>query len=450
MNTHLETAPVRPVRYGLRAARPKLHLPGLPAGQVVRADAAPSPADIAAAIEKVNKAFAEFKGANDDRLKALEKGQGDVVRNDKLERINAAVSEAMKEIDAINARLTAQRVGGGGGNVDPDVQAHMAAFNKWFRKGVEGELRGLEVKARLSTQSDPDGGFLVPEEMETAITRVLSTMSALRGLATVRTVGAPVYKKLHNMGGATGGWVGEEGARSESDTPTLRELAFHSMELYAMPGTTQTMLDDAAFDVEGWLGDEVNIVFAEKEGAAFVSGNGVNQPRGLLGYDTVANASYAWGKLGFIATGDANGFKALDAANGVNPVDALLDLVYGLKRQYRQGAAWLMNDLTTAKIRKFKDADGNYVWQPPLQAGEPAQLLGYLHETDDNMPDIAANKFPIAFGDFRRGYLIVDRAGIRVLRDPFTSKPNVLFYTTKRVGGGVQDFAAIKLLKVAT
>lgn len=183
--------------------------------------------------------------------------------------------------------------------------------------------------------------------------------------------------------------------------------------------------------------------FAEAEGAAFVSGTGILQPRGLLSYDTVANASYAWGSVGYVASGAAADFTTS------NPADKLIDMVHALRAGYRQGASWLMNDLTAAKIRKFKAGDGNFLWQPSLQVGQPSTLLGYAAYTDDNMPDVGANAFSVAFADFRRAYLIVDRVGIRVLRDPFTNKPNVHFYTTKRVGGGIQNFEAIKLLKIA-
>jgi HK97 family phage major capsid protein len=203
------------------------------------------------------------------------------------------------------------------------------------------------------------------------------------------------------------------------------------------------MLDDASMNVESWLADEVAVEFSEQEGDALINGNGVAKPRGILSYDMVANASYAWGKTGFIKTGAAADFAT------TAPADNLIDLIHSLKRGYRQNGSFVLNDLTVAKIRKFKDVDGQYLWQPSLQLGQPSTLLGYPAETDDNMPDVGAGTFPVAFGDFKRAYLVIDRIGIRVLRDPFTSKPNVLFYTTKRVGGGIQNFEAIKFLKCA-
>src|SRR5690606_14408734 len=200
-------------------------------------------------------------------------------------------------------------------------------------------------------------------------------------------------------------------------------------------------------DVAAWLADEVSVEFAEQEGAAFAAGNGVKRPRGIFAYNKVANADYAWGKMGFIASGKADGFLAPTAS--VSPADALIDLYYALKAGYRNGAAWLMSDVTMGTVRKFKDAQGAFIWNPPTAAGEVATILGKPVHTDDNIDAVGAGKFPIAFGNFQRGYLVVDRFGVRVLRDPFTSKGYVLFYTTKRVGGGVVNFEAIKLLKIA-
>jgi HK97 family phage major capsid protein len=226
-------------------------------------------------------------------------------------------------------------------------------------------------------------------------------------------------------------------------TPELAELEYVPGEIYAEPHTTQEILDDGELDVEGWLRDEVAIEFAEEEGAAFINGNGVKKPRGILQYDTVINTNYAWGKIGFTKTGAAAAFAASD------PLDAVVDLIHSLKAAYRQNATFMMNDLVLGAVRKFKDGDGNYMWQPSIQAGQPSLLFGYPVETDDNMPDLSANVFPVAFGDFRRAYLIVDRVGVRTIRDDVTTKGRVKFYTTKRVGGGIQNFEAIKLLKCA-
>jgi HK97 family phage major capsid protein len=406
----------------------------------VRADAA----DANTILANLQQAFAAFKAEHGEQIKEVKKGFDDVVKAEKVDRINASVTELQAALDQTNAQLAALKLNGSGGNDnDPARAEHAQAFNQFFRKGAEANLRDLEVKAKLTTQSDPDGGYVVPTQMESAIDRVLGTMSTMRSLATVRPIGAATYKKLVNVGGATSGWVGENSGRPETATPRLIGLEFGMKELYAQPGATQTMLDDAGMNIEQWLADEVSIEFAEQEGAAHISGNGIDEPRGLLSYDTVANASYAWGKLGFVVSGHASAFAAS------NPSDAFLDLIYALKRGYRQNASWLMNDATVGKIRKFKDGQGNYLWQPSALAGEPASFMGYPVADDDNMPDVAANAFPIAFGDFKRGYLILDRIGVRVLRDPFTSKPNILFYTTKRTGGGVQNFEAMKLMKIS-
>ncbi len=414
----------------------------IPRGIVdVRAEAEVNPAKVLADLQS---AWATFKAEHTDQLAEIKRGYADVVKAEKVDRINSAVTDMQKALDAQAQKIAALTVGAGaGGNqVDPDVAAHGQAFNQFFRKGADAGLRELEVKAKLSVGSDPDGGYVVTPTMDTAITRVLGKVSAMRQLARVITISSSSYKKLKNVGGASSGWVGEKETRSETNTPQLRELEFPVMELYAEPHATQSLLDDAAVNIEQWLADEVSIEFAEQEGDAHINGDGVKKPRGVLAYDTVANSAWAWGKLGFVVTG-----AAADFAASPNQANAIIDLIYSLKKGYRQNARFLSNDMLVAKIRKFKDADGQYLWQPSLQVGEPASLMGYAHETDDNMPDVGANAFPLAFGDFARGYVIVDRTGARVLRDPFTAKPYVKFYTTKRVGGGVDDFQAIKLLK---
>jgi len=252
-----------------------------------------------------------------------------------------------------------------------------------------------------------------------------------------------VFKKPFAIAGAATGWVAETAARPQTASPTLAELQFPAMELYAMPAATQSLLDDSAVNVDQWLAEEVQQAFAEQETDAFISGDGVNKPKGFLDYPKVVDANWSWGKLGFVATGVDGAFAAS------NPSDQLIELVYALKAGYCQNASWLLNRKTQSVIRKFKDADGNYIWQPAQGAAGRATLFGFPLIEAEQMPDIANNAFAIAFGDFRRGYLIVDRLGVRILRDPYSAKPYVLFYTTKRVGGGVQNFEAIKLLKFA-
>jgi HK97 family phage major capsid protein len=396
-------------------------------------------------LAELQRTFQAFKDERDKELKDINAKLADVVQTEKVDRINAEITELTKALDDVNQVMAALQTGaGGGGAPDPAMREHAQAFDRFFRKGAEAGLRDLEVKAKLTTQSDPDGGFLVPEEVSDTIDRVLGTVSVMRQIATVMPVGSSTYKKLVNMGGANSGWVGEEEARPETNTPTLREMAFELMELYAMPATTQQMLDDGIVDIGAWLAEEVNIAFADQEGAAFISGDGTKKPRGVLAYDTVENSSYEWGKLGFVVTGGAAGFAASD------PADVFVDAYYALKSGYRGNASWLMNDVVMGAVRKMKDGQGNYLWAPPASAGEVPTILQKPVYTDDNMPALGANALPIAFGDFRRGYLILDRQGVRVMRDPFTKKPYVLFYTTKRVGGGVGNFEAIKLLKCST
>ncbi len=279
--------------------------------------------------------------------------------------------------------------------------------------------------------------------MESEILRRLATVSPIRAIATVRTISSGTYKKAFSTTGPASGWVAETAARPQTGTPTLAELSFPAMELYAMPAATQTLLDDAIVDIDQWIAEEAESAFAEQEGAAFVAGDGIDKPKGFLAYPFVANASWSWGNIGVLNSGAAGAFPAS------NPSDILVDLVYALKAGYRQNGSFVMNRKTQGAIRKFKDATGQYLWQPPASAGAPATLLGFPLVEAEDMPDIAANAVAIAFGDFRRGYLVVDRAGVRILRDPYSAKPHVLFYTTKRVGGGVQDFAAIKGLRFA-
>lgn len=410
---------------------------------------APNPAQVLADLQK---AFAEFKTANDERLAALAKGKSDVVTNEKVDRINGEVSRLQNVVDDLNRVVAAQRVAGGGTQDDgltPELRAarknHRDAFAQYFRKGErQHDLNDLSVKAALQVGVNPDGGYTAPVEMDTAIDRVLANVSVMRQLATVRAITAQAYKKPVNIGGTTSGWVGETQSRVETATPRISLLDFPAMEIYAEPWTTQQALDDIALNIEEWLAQEVAIEFAEEEGAAFITGAGTNSPRGLQSYDFVANNNYAWGRVGYIASGAPGDWAA------TNPADALLDVYGALRQGYRANARWLMNRNVETRVRKLKDGNGDYLWRPGLEAGSPAQLLGYPVAIDDNMPDIAANAHAIMFGDFARAYLIVDRMGIRVIRDNVTAKPYVKFYTTKRVGGGVQNFEAFKSLRFAT
>ncbi|MEZ5853955.1 MAG: phage major capsid protein [Hyphomicrobiaceae bacterium] len=388
------------------------------------------------------RAIESYKEANERRLAEIEtRGTADVLSNEQLARIDRAISDHKRRLDDIALKSARPQIGGAAAKSHVDL-AHKAAFESYIRKGDAQGFLSLEAKA-LSSSTGSDGGYLVPEETERTVNMALKDISPIRAIAGVRQVSGNVFKKPYSVSGPGTGWVGETAARPETSSPTLAELAFPTMELYAMPAATSALLDDAAVNIDEWVAEEVRVAFAEQEGAAFVNGDGVNKPKGFLAYTQVANGSWTWGNVGVLNTGAAGAFPA------ANPTDVLIDLAYSVKSAYRANAHFVMNRATEAAIRKFKDAEGNYIWQPAAAPGEMPTLLGHGVAEAEDMPDIAADATAIAFGDFRRGYLVVDRVGIRILRDPYSSKPYVLFYTTKRVGGGIQDFAAIKLLKFA-
>ncbi len=382
--------------------------------------------------------FAAFKQANDQRLAEIEaKQSADSLLVEKVERLNDALDKQSRHIQNLMAK--AQSPETISDNMDTEAKS---AWSNYIRSGDSTALMSLEGKA-LSAGVDADGGYVAPEETESRIDRALAEASAFRRISTIRRIGAIGYKKPVSAGGANAGWAGETDARPETTAPQLELLSFPAGELYAMPAATQTLLDDGVADVDQWLADEVRDVFATQETNAFTIGDGINKPKGILSYTNVAEDSHSWGSVGYIATGTDGGFDSSA------PIDALIDLIYAPKPRYRTSASFVMNRRTLGVLRKFKDADGNYIWQPSTNAGQPSNLLGYPVVEVEDMPDIAADSFSIAFGDFKRGFLIADRQGVRVLRDPYSAKPYVLFYTTKRVGGGIQDFNAIKLLKFA-
>lgn len=388
--------------------------------------------------EDIQRIYEEFKATNDAHLASLDR-RADSLLEDKLARLDAEMSKKLDQLQLKSARPA----------LAPESKVarfaqreHKAAFDRYMRSGEASGLRELEVKA-LVVGSNPDGGYTVPEEIERQIGARLATISPIRSIAGVRTISGNVYKKPFMISGPAVGWVGETDPRTETATPVLDSLSFPAMELYAMPAATATLLEDSAVNIDEWLAREVEQAFAVQEGQAFVIGDGNNKPKGFLSYTTVANSAWEWGKLGYVATGSAGAFPASD------PSDVLIDLIYALKAGYRQNAVFVMNRKTQSVVRKFKDSGGSYLWQPPAAAGGRATLMTFPLIEAEDMPDIAANSYAVAFGDFSRGYLVVDRQGVTVLRDPYTAKPYVLFYTTKRVGGGVQDFDAIKLLKFA-
>lgn len=386
--------------------------------------------------------FEEFKVSNDERLASMGR-RADVLLDEKVDRINGALDAQMKRIDALALKSARPVLENSRSRLtDTSAREHKSAFDAYVRQGDSGALRMLETKA-MSAGSNADGGYLVPPELEHKIGQRLAAISPIRAISSVREISGSVYKKPFMTAGPATGWVGETDARTQTTSPTLDALSFPAMELYAMPAATATLLDDAAVNIDEWIASEVELTFAVQEGAAFVNGDGSNKPKGFLNYTAVANGSWTWGNLGYVASGSAGAFPCS------NPSDVLVDTIYALKAGYRQNGTFVMNRKTQAAIRKFKDTGGAYLWQPPAQAGGRASLMTFPLIEAEDMPDIGANSLSIAFGDFRRGYLIVDRLGGRVLRDPYSAKPYVLFYTTKRVGGGVQDFDAIKLVKFA-
>ena len=401
------------------------------------------PAEAVVTHAEMMRAFEEFKQANDQRI--AEKRSVDVVLEEKIARLDSTIGSQAQRLEAIELKQ-ARPVLGSEKPETPEANKpaleHKAAFEAYVRSGDSANLRALEQKA-LSGGSNPDGGFVVPPEIETQIGQRLFAISPIRSLASLRTISSNVYKKPMMAAGAGSGWVGETETRTQTATPTLDELSFPAMELYAMPAATSMLLEDSAVNIDEWLAQEVERVFAEQEGAAFVTGDGNNKPKGFLSYTTVANASWTWGNIGYVATGVAGAFLSS------TPSDVLIDLILAVKAGYRQNAVFLMNRKTQSVIRKFKDSTGNYLWQPPATPPGRASLMNFPLFDVEDMPDISASSLAVAFGDFSRGYLVVDRAGVTVLRDPYTAKPYVLFYTTKRVGGGVQDFDAIKLMKFA-
>ena len=320
-----------------------------------------------------------------------------------------------------------------------DGAPHQKAFNAYIRSGDDDGLRGLELNAKsLSTAVNSDGGYLVDPQTSDAVKSVLYSSASIRSIASVVNVEATSYDVLVDHSDVGHGWATESGTIAESDTPQIDRITIPLHELSALPKASQRLLDDSAFDIEGWLAGRIADKFSRAEAAAFINGNGIDKPKGFLTHNKVDNDVWAWGALGYVPTG-VDG----DIGGG----DAIVDLVYALGAQYRANATFVMNSKTAGAVRKMKDGDGRFLWSDGLAAGEPARLMGYPVLIAEDMPDIAANAHAIAFGDFRAGYTVAERPDLRVLRDPFSAKPHVLFYATKRVGGDVTDFHAIKLLK---
>lgn len=397
-------------------------------------------------LADLQKSWADFQASLDEKIAA----KADPLIDAKVDKINASVGELQAAIDKINLESAARALNaqkrGQRADPTPEQRAHTGAYLAWMR-GADGDasaLRAAQIKATMTVGSDPDGGYLVPFEVDPTIDRVANVQGGLAAICNVKNnVKGASWKKLVSQGGATAGWVGETEARPATGTPTLSEIEITLEQLYVNAPASQQVLDDG--DVEGWLDEEVMVTFDEYENAAIVAGNGVKKPRGLMDYPIVANASYAWGSLGYIFSGAASDFAA------TTPDNALQDMVSALKQKYRPNARWIGNRSTIGKVRKFKDTTGQPLWQPSIQLGEPSTLLGYPTTEDDNFADVGAGTYPLAFGDFKKAYTLVRKPGLMVnLRDPYTNKPFVMFYMVRRVGGGVTNFEAAKVLKIAT
>lgn len=394
--------------------------------------------DVEQVAQELQAKFDAFKEKNDKRLEAVEQEKGKLAGE--VETLNGKLSELDELKSALEEELK-QVKRPAGGPQSKAASEHKTAFIGFMRKGKDDGLRELERKA-LQVGVDEDGGYAVPEELDRTILNLLKDEVVMRQEATTITVGGANYKKLVNLGGTASGWVGETDARPETDASKLGQIEPFMGEIYGNPQATQTMLDDAFFNVEDWINRELAIEFAEQEEIAFTSGNGTKKPKGFLAYASSLDddKTRAFGTLQHILSGAAAGVTA----------DAIIKLVYTLRKVHRNGAKFMMNNNSLFAVRILKDSEGNYLWRPGLELGQPSSLAGYGVAENEQMPDIAADAKAIAFGNFKRGYTIVDRIGTRILRDPYTKKPFVGFYTTKRTGGMLVDSQAIKLLQIGT
>lgn len=425
-------------------------LPRALAGATVRADAT---GDVKELISTLTRSFNAFKDENDKALKA----KADVVAVEKIDRINtdlgklqAAVDEqskvaeaAQKALDELNAKLAAgqMRPGESTGDLPATPPEYVAAFKAFMRKGEENEIRAAAVKAAMDKGSDANGGYLAPIEWDRTIIGRLKLISPIRENARVMSISGAGFKKLFTDRAVGSGWVGETASRPATSTPQMAALDFVTGELYANPAISQQLLDDSAIDLQAWLAGEVEFEFARQEGIAFLSGNGTNKPFGLLTYvDGAANAArHPWGAIPVVKTGSAAALTG----------DGFIDLMTALPGAFAGNAKLFINRMSLGATRKLKDGQGNYLWQPSYQQGQPQTLNGAPIVELPDMPTVAAGAIAALYGDMSATYLVIDRIGISVLRDPFTNKPYVHFYTVKRVGGGVVNPEPMRALQVA-
>ena len=396
-------------------------------------------------IEQQGKAFDEFKKANDARLDAIEKGQGHAELDAKVDKIGSELDKLGAVIDDIQKKANRAAAPSAEDEAKAFNAEHKAAFDKWMRKGDESGLESLrERKTAINVGTPSEGGYAVPIEQDRDIMRLVQDMSPMRQVCRVVSCSTEDYRKMINLGGTDYGWVGETDPRPATNTPTFTTIQPTFGEVYAYPETTQKALDDLFFDVQAELTYDVAEAFAKAEALAFLSGAAADkQPVGLLTatMTTEKDGDRDFGKFQYVASGKADGFAA------ESPADKLLDMIYATRSHYRQNGRFMLGTAALAEIRKFKDADKNYIWQPSMQAGQPATIFGYGFVVNEYMPTLGANAIPVAFGDFKSAYWIFDRIGIRTLRDPYTHKPFVGFYTTKRVGSMIANTEAVKFMK---
>lgn len=394
-------------------------------------------------INKQNEAYGEFVRKNDELLKAKAEGKAVADLQATVDKLNQALSDVSKDMVELAKKSARPRHEGGPELTDAQV-AYKSAFQQFLRKGDENGLAELQVKA-YNSSSGPDGGYLIMPEMDTEIIRVVGVVSAIGRLSRQVTIGTDTWKKVAKKSGMAARRVGAGATGGESSTPTYAELEFPVHTAECEPWVFNETLQDAIVNLEADLTLEAGIAFAELAGTEFATGTGVGGARGITQYDTVANASYAWGKLGYVVTGNSGAFAAS------NPGDDIIDLQHALKQQYRPGAAFVMADATLSTVRQMKDGSGAfYLWQPDPLAGFGGRLLGSPVEIDDNMPVAAADSLSVAYGNFSQGYAVVNRMGTMVIRDNITAKGKTKFNFRRRFTGGVINFEAIKLLKFGT
>jgi HK97 family phage major capsid protein len=389
-------------------------------------------------VNSIGTAWEEFKQTNEKRLQQIErKGNADPLFMEKLNRISDTMDNYGSRFNSLETAIRRPDLDYGTKSFShPENSEYKTAFTRYLRKGQDAGLEAFESKA-LSVGSDPDGGYLVTPTMSSQIAKAIYESSPLRQLARVESISSDSIELIDDHSEAAAGWTTETSSVNETTSPQVgkRSIAVH--ELYAQPKATQKLLDDAAIDVEAWLSSKVADIFARKEAEAFITGDGVGKPRGILSY----TAGTDWGKIEQVNSG----------TSAVVSADKLVDLFYRLKEPYMRNATFLMNRVTIRDVRLLKAvSDGHYLWQPGLVSGTPDTLMGVPVAQAADMPIPAANSLSIAVGDFTQAYLVVDRIGLRTLRDPFTDKPFVKFYTTKRVGGDVVNFEAIKIMKLAS